>query len=160
MTVSTAYSLPFSRRRVQECDTVVLHATAGSSFKGAYQALMSRELSYHAIIEDQKETDGLIRKLVPLSRVAFHAGKSMGPHGPNVNNYSIGISFVNRNDGLDGYSPAQYEAAREYILECKKQFPKLRYLTTHAAISPGRKFDPRNFPAKQLAADCGLEWWG
>lgn len=149
-----------SRARKVPCDTVVLHASAGSTFSGALQALKQRELSYHYIIEDERETDGLVRKCVPYGRVAFHAGKSFGPKGSNVNNYSVGISFVNRNDGLDGYSKAQIQAARDLILELKQAIPTLKYITTHFAISPGRKTDPRNFPVKELAAAVGLETWG
>jgi N-acetyl-anhydromuramyl-L-alanine amidase AmpD len=148
-----------SRARRMPCDTVVLHATAGSTFSGALSALRSRELSYHYVIEDERETDGPIRKCVPYGRVAFHAGESEGPHGAGVNNYSVGISFVNRNDGVDGYSLRQYTACLELLLELKRVLP-LKYLTTHALVSPGRKTDPRNFPIEQMAHDCGLELWG
>jgi len=141
------------------CDTVVLHATAGSTFSGAVSALKARELSYHYVIEDQRESDGVVRKCVPYSRVAFHAGESEGPHGSNVNNYSVGISFVNLNDGVDGYSLKQYAACLELIETLKKVLP-LKYITTHAIISPGRKTDPREFPIEQMAHDCGLELWG
>jgi N-acetyl-anhydromuramyl-L-alanine amidase AmpD len=158
LVVDTAKSLPFSRSRKMECDTVVLHATAGSTFRGAFAALMDRELSYHYIIEDQRETDGLVRKLVPASRVAYHAGRSFGPHGSGVNDYSLGISFVNRNDGADGYSWRQFNAARAIIIALKSQFP-LKWLTTHALISPGRKTDPRNFPVDDLAEAVGLKVW-
>lgn len=167
-------------------DTVVLHATAGSTFKGALSALVNQELSYHYIIEDQRETDGLIRKLAPYSRMAYHAGSSYGPHeqaqrishaqypynainrrlgrvgkfvaGTSVNSYSVGISFVNLNDGMDGYSAAQYKAAMELVLELEKVLP-LKWITTHALVSPGRKTDPKNFPVLQLAQDVGLNLW-
>lgn len=142
------------------CTTVVLHATAGSTFSGALQALKARELSYHYIIEDERETDGIVRKCVPYGRVAYHAGKSFGPNGSNVNNYSVGISFVNRNDGVDGYSVLQYKACLELIKQLQKAIPTLRYITTHAIISPDRKTDPRNFPIEQMAKDCGLQLWG
>lgn len=147
-----------SRARTMPCDTVVLHATAGSTFAGAFSTLKLKGFSYHAIGEDERETNGKIVKCVPLNRVAFHAGKSFGPHGPNVNNYSVGYSFVNRNDGLDPYSEAQFEACRQWIEEVKKQLP-LKYLTTHAIISPGRKTDPRGFPARQMALETRLEFW-
>jgi N-acetyl-anhydromuramyl-L-alanine amidase AmpD len=149
-----------SRARKVPCDTVVLHATAGSTFTGALSALKSRELSYHYIIEDERENDGLVRKCVPYGRVAYHAGKSFGPRGNNVNNYSVGISFVNRNDGHDGYSKKQYQACLELIYDLKLAIPTLKYITTHAIISPGRKTDPRNFPIEQMAQDCGLHLWG
>lgn len=189
MRISTAYSLlKFSKARPKgiEVDTVVLHATAGATFKGAYGALVSQDLSYHYIVEDQRETDGMVRKLVPYSRMAYHAGSSYGPHeqaqrishaqypynatnrrlgrvgkfiaGTSVNSYSVGISFVNMNDGVDGYSALQYRACMELILELQKQLP-LKWITTHALVSPGRKTDPKNFPVVNMAADTGLNLW-
>jgi N-acetyl-anhydromuramyl-L-alanine amidase AmpD len=159
MTIKPLVHWLASRGRSRPCDTVVLHATAGSTFAGALSALKARELSYHYVIEDQRESDGLVRKCVPYGRVAFHAGKSEGPHGANVNSYSVGISFVNLNDGLDGYSLKQYAACLELIQSLKTALP-LKYITTHAFISPGRKTDPREFPIEQMAHDCGLELWG
>lgn len=159
MTIKTLGYWLASRARKVPCDTVVLHATAGSTFSGALSALKSRELSYHYIIEDERETDGLVRKCVPYTRVAFHAGQSFGPRGSGVNNYSVGISFVNRNDGADGYSRKQYESCLGLIEELKKVLP-LKHITTHALISPGRKTDPKNFPIEQMAKDCGLQLWG
>ena len=154
MNILTKLSLPFSRKRQVDCDTVILHATAGSSFMGAYNALKSRELSYHYIIEK----DGAINKLVPYSRVAYHAGKSVGPNGSNVNHYSVGISFVNRNDGTDKYTKEQYEACLDLIESLKTGLP-LQWITTHAFISPGRKTDPKNFPVGKMSLDCGLRLW-
>lgn len=158
-------------------DTVVLHATAGRSLSGALSALRAKEFSYNYLIEDQSHGhDGRITKSVAASRVAFHAGNSYGPHEAarrlnrtqdkrkrfiarcSVNNYSVGISFINANDGNDPYSQAQYEAARALIIALKSQFP-LRWLTTHAFVSPGRKSDPRGFPIGDLAIAVGLEIW-
>ena len=158
MTIKPLVHWLASRARKQPCDTVVLHATAGSTFSGALSALKARELSYHFIIEDERETDGLVRKCVPYERVAFHAGVSEGPHGSGVNDYSVGISFVNRNDGADGYSLKQYEACVRLILALKLVLP-LKYITTHALISPGRKTDPRKFEIDKMAKDCGLQLW-
>ena len=189
MTINLDYSLAkYSSARPTgvEVDTVVLHATAGPTFKGAFQALVVGRLSYHYIVEDQRGSDGLIRKLVPYSRAAYHAGSSYGPHeqargvsraqypyntlnrslrrvgkfvaGCSVNPYSVGISFVNLNDGKDGYSAAQYKACLDLILELREVLP-LKHLTTHAIVSPGRKTDPKNFPVVQMANDCGLPLW-
>jgi N-acetylmuramoyl-L-alanine amidase len=160
-----------SRRQGTKVDTIVLHATAGGSLMGALQALSDpdtqyklrgqkfrgngRSLSYHYIIEE----DGRIVKCVPTSKVAFHAGVSEGPQGDNCNEYSIGVSFVNFNDGKDPYSKAQYDACKALIQELRAAMPELQILTTHYAVSPGRKFDPRGFPVLKLANELGMTAW-
>ncbi len=146
-----------SRPRTKPCTTIVLHATAGGSLSGALSTLRIKGLSYHYIIEK----DGTITKCCPSNRVAFHAGKSEGPQGDNVNGYSIGISFVNRNDGTDMIPEAQEKAAQELVTELRESFP-LHWVTTHWAISPGRKTDPRPMGPGRLmkfAQICGLKAW-
>lgn len=143
-----------SRPRRRPCTTVVLHATAGSSLAGALKALRDRELSYNFIIEKS----GQITKCAPYTRVAFHAGKSSGPEGANVNEYSIGISFVNLNDGSDPYTEAQIRECDLLIRDLKAAMPSLVYLTTHYAISPGRKNDPKRFPVSMVNG-AGLQMW-
>lgn len=145
-----------SRKRRSHISTVVLHATAGSSLSGALSALRQRELSYHYLIAK----DGKITKAVPYTREAFHAGTSFGPEGGSVNRYSIGISFVNRNDGIDPYTQEQLGACRELLKELKLFVPYLRWLTTHRAIAPTRKSDPRGLDLHLFTPDCGLEIWG
>ena len=149
-----------SRARRRDPSTVVLHATAGASatssiawlWKLAKDAIRGNEASYHYIIE----RDGKIFKCVPLSRVAFHAGKSFGPEGSNVNDYSIGIAFANRNDG-EPYTIAQIDAAAELIDAIRQ--PGLTWITTHYLIAPGRKNDPNGFPFKQFAERVGMVPW-
>lgn len=141
-----------SRSRRAEVSTIVLHATAGSSLSGALSALWARELSYHYLIEKS----GAITKAVPYTREAWHAGKSFGPEGEGVNRYSVGISFVNRNDGKDPYTQEQIEACRELVGTLKAALP-IKWITTHYAISPGRKTDPKGFPVSQV--DNGLTRW-
>lgn len=143
-----------SRARKEPCTTVVLHATAGSSMSGAIQTLIFRGLSYHYLIAK----DGAVTKAVPYSRVAFHAGKSFGPGGDNVNRYSIGISFVNRNDGKDPYTREQVDACKALIATLQAAVPTLKWLTTHYAISPGRKTDPKAFSVKSVQGSLRL--WG
>lgn len=154
MTIVALKNFLASRNRRATITTVCLHATAGSSLAGALSALRSRELSYHYIIPK----DGKITKCVPYGREAFHAGKSSGPEGLNVNRYSIGISFVNLNDGIDPYTEAQIVACDDLIAQLKAAIPTLSYLTTHYAVSPGRKTDPKRFPCSRVAN--GLQMWG
>lgn len=146
------------KARILECDTVVLHATAGPTASGAIQTLRQKKLSYHYLLEDQREHDGRIIKCVPSRSVAFHAGESRGPHGRWVNNYSLGISFVNDNLGHDPYSQKQFDACAELIEALKGDFP-LKWLTTHYWISPGRKSDPKGFDIEGMGRRVGLALW-
>lgn len=140
-----------NRERKAPVTTVVLHATAGGSAESSIEWLRRINLSYHYVIE----RNGFITKCVPAGRVAYHAGKSLGPDGPNVNEYSVGIAFANRNDG-EAITKAQLLAAAWLLYELRKQFPDLRWVTTHYAVSPGRKTDPKGFPPKDFG---GLEFW-
>jgi N-acetyl-anhydromuramyl-L-alanine amidase AmpD len=127
---------------------------------GAVSTLRQKGFSYHYLIEDGRNGhDGLIIKCCPAGNVAYHAGKSHGPDGVNVNLYSIGVSFINTNTGRDPYSPLQFESARELILALVDAYPSIKWLTTHYWVSPGRKFDPRGFDVMRLAKEVGIEVW-
>ncbi len=142
-----------SKERRREFTTVVLHATAGSTASGAIVTLRLRKLSYHYIIEKS----GVIHKCVPMNNVAYHAGISFGPDGIQVNEYSIGISFVNLNNGKDPYTREQVESAAWLVGELKRAIPTLKWITSHAAVSPGRKTDPRGLEIAQFADRVGLD---
>lgn len=144
-----------SRARTRPCTTIVYHATAGGNLSGAISTLKAKGFSYHVLIDK----DGTIWKAVPYTRVAFHAGRSVGPEGKGVNDYSVGICFVNRNDGIDLITPEQYRAAREYTLELKRVLPALRWACTHFGVSWGRKTDPRLFDLRAFCAEVRLEAW-
>ena len=121
--------------------TVVLHATAGGTAESSIKWLQNPLVlaSYHYIIE----RDGTVFKCVPLSKKAWHAGISNGPDGRNVNAYSVGIAFANKNDG----EPVTFEqtlSAQVLIDGLWEQFPKLAYITTHRLIT-SRKSDPKGF---------------
>lgn len=141
------------RSRKRAATTVVLHATAGGTIDGAKAALRDRELSYHYVIGK----DGRIEKLVPTGKVAFHAGQSEGPEGPGVNEYSIGVSMVNRNNGSDPYPEAQVRACAALIARLCEAIPDLQWVTTHKQISFPRKDDPRRFPVDRARGD--LTYW-
>ena len=145
------------RKRVFPVSTIVMHATAGGSLEGAISTLRSRRFSYHYLIEKS----GVITKCVPSEMVAFHAGKSVGPDGSWVNRYSIGISFVNKDDGKDPYTEVQKASALHLVQLLVKFFPGVRYLTSHRQISWPRKVDPVGLSSflKSLASACGLSYW-
>lgn len=145
----------FSRPRKTEPTTIVVHCTAGGTFQSAFETLKKRGLSYHYIIDK----DGTVHKLVPYNRVAFHAGKSKGPDGGNVNEYSIGVSFVNRNDGRDPYLGPQIKAFEVLCSALKRAVPTLKWMVGHVDVSLSGKTDPRNFPTKDFAEKLGFEFW-
>ena len=134
--------LKSSSRKGREVSTIVLHATAGGTAKSSIAYMMRQAVaaSYHYIIE----RDGTIFKCVPTSRKAWHAGKSEGPQGRDVNPYSIGIAFANLNDGKELITPKQIEACRELVDDLATAYP-IRWITTHYGVSYPRKTDPRRF---------------
>lgn len=135
---------------------IVLHATAGSTLGGAIQTLRDKKLGYHYLIDKS----GKIVKGQATSAVVGHAGRSKGPDGSSANNYSIGISLVNLNDGEDPYTERQYLALQALIDQLRWAVPSLKWITTHRAISKGisGKSDPRALKWQRL--DVGkLLWW-
>jgi N-acetylmuramoyl-L-alanine amidase len=152
-------------------DTVILHATAGSTLEGAISTLRAKGYGYQYLIDK----DGKVYKGAPANAAVAHAGDSVGPQGRYCNRYTIGVCFVNLNgqeikvvDGkkklvvtgkLDPYTPAQMASCRELLRELRKAIPTLKYLTTHAIVSPGRKTDPLGFNYVAMAADTGLTAW-
>jgi N-acetylmuramoyl-L-alanine amidase len=143
-------SRPFTRT----VDTVILHATAGGSASGAIRHLREIGFGYHYIIEK----NGTVHKGCPASHMTFHAGASEGPSGRSCNLYSIGIAFVNLNDGRDPYTAEQLAAARGIVRSITVQHP-VRWITTHAIVSPGRKTDPRGFDLNAFGSSVSLQPW-
>jgi N-acetylmuramoyl-L-alanine amidase len=126
-------------------DTIVLHADASDNVQASLSWIASAEskVSYHTIID----RDGTVYELVPVGKRAWHAGvSSFGGH-TDVNSYSIGLSFANKNDGHEPYTAAQIASALVLCREWMKAFPKVTKdrITTHAVIAPTRKTDPKGF---------------
>ena len=74
-------------------DMIVIHYTAGSSLDGAIKTLRDPRIksSCHFVIG----CNGKIVQLVPLNRIAWHAGKSSYDNRTGINRYSIGIELDN-----------------------------------------------------------------
>jgi N-acetylmuramoyl-L-alanine amidase len=146
-----------SRTRHASTTTIVLHATDGKSAGSSISWLRQIGLSYHYIIE----RDGEIFKCVPISRVAFHAGRSVGPEGPNVNGYSIGIAFANYESGQEKITAEQIVACAELVQDLSAG-SWVSFLTTHYWVSPGRKTDPSMLPKAdifRMAKAAGIRVW-
>lgn len=161
------------RRGTTVVNTVVLHASAHGSVDDLVHELREADHSYHYIID----REGNLFKGVPFSAVSFHCGNSYGPHevarGVSserdpaghfvehtcVNEYSLGICLMNANDGSETYGKPQLSTLSTLLKDLKTPLPKLRYLTTHAFVSPGKYFDPVGLNPVIVAQDADLEVW-
>ena len=86
---------PFARvNRARGVDSIVIHATAGSSKEGAIEHLRkTSDVSAHYIIDQ----NGLITQMVAENIIAYHAGGCQNDRCaiPNMNARSVGIELVN-----------------------------------------------------------------
>lgn len=148
---------------------IVLHATAGSTAASSINHLRKVGLGYHYIIaRDSKDTKDTKNSLNdepviyfccdPGHRVGHVASSVPMPGASRANISSIGISLANRQTG-EGYPPKQLEALDELITDLKKRYPTITHLTTHAAIQPWNRADPKNIDASALAKKHGLTWF-
>lgn len=131
-------------------DTVVLHATVFDSLEDTLEHFSKPEskVSAHYTID----RDGKVVQHVEENKRAWHAGDSQMPDGrENVNDFSIGIELVNKNNGFDVYPPEQMRALQNLIREIRSRHP-IRNVAPHAMIARpfGRKDDPKGFPQEML----------
>jgi N-acetylmuramoyl-L-alanine amidase len=124
-------------------EIIVLHGTAGGSDIGDLSWLLNpaSKVSYHYLIGRR----GTIWQLVPERLRAWHAGVSTYQGRANVNDFSIGVAFANKGPGNppDPYTPEQIEAGAWLCADIwTRRGIGLDRITTHAAVSPGRKTDP------------------
>jgi N-acetylmuramoyl-L-alanine amidase len=99
------------------------------------------------------DRDGTVTTHVPEELRAWHAGVSRMDDGRTaVNDFSIGIELVNRNDGLDSFPDPQIQAMRTLLKEIMGRHP-VRYIVPHYACADprGRKSDPVGFDENWIA---------
>lgn len=132
---------------------VVLHATVLDTAKKAIHAFSDpdRRISAHFVVD----RNGSVTQMVPVECRAWHAGASQLDGVPNVNDYSVGIEIVNRDDGHTPYTDEQYCAVAGIIrlLRSRCSLPDGR-IVSHAAVAlpQGRKSDPVGFDFTKLYA--------
>jgi N-acetyl-anhydromuramyl-L-alanine amidase AmpD len=93
------------------------------------------------------DRDGTIAVHVREDMRAWHAGQSKMKDGrTQVNDFSIGIELVNRNDGVDPFPAPQIQALRDLLQTIAARHP-IRQIIPHyeCADPPGRKSDPAGF---------------
>jgi N-acetylmuramoyl-L-alanine amidase len=124
-------------------DTIVLHASAGKSDAGDVSWIASPQsgISYHVLVG----RDGRVYRFVDPRHQAYHAGVSEFRGRKFCNRYSIGVAFANRHDGVEPLTKPQMDAMRTVLRELCAAYP-IKHITTHAAVSPGRKTDPLKTP--------------
>src|SRR5262245_50201900 len=126
-------------------DTIVIHATVLDSLRDVIEHFASSQnkVSSHYTID----RDGTIISHVPEDARAWHAGVSRMEDGrTNVNDFSVGIELVNRNDGFDPFPEQQIQALRDLLKDIIARRP-IRHIIPHYACAepPGRKSDPVGF---------------
>jgi N-acetylmuramoyl-L-alanine amidase len=126
-------------------DTIVLHATVFETLDPVIRHFSDpeKQVSAHFTIDK----DGTIVSHVAENKRAWHAGDSAMKDGrKNVNDFSIGIELVNRNDGTDPYPAEQLRALRRLLAELIERHP-IRHIVAHyeCAVPAGRKSDPAGF---------------
>lgn len=122
---------------------IVLHADVAASAKNSIAWLMNHvaKASYHYIIE----RDGGITQLVNPAMRAWHAGQSTFFGQSNVNDFSLGVCFSNKQDGVETFTQSALATGVEILVPLMKQHKiGLECVTTHEAIARplGRKSDP------------------
>lgn len=124
---------------------IVLHATGPGALRGILDWIKTpaSKVSYHGLIA----SDGTYYSLVSPERAAWHAGVSEWNGVKNINGISLGLAFVNPNDGKTPITPQQIAIAKAVIQYWRQNYP-IEAVTTHAAVATpkGRKTDPEEAP--------------
>ncbi|MCU7842687.1 MAG: 1,6-anhydro-N-acetylmuramyl-L-alanine amidase AmpD [Candidatus Thiodiazotropha sp. (ex Monitilora ramsayi)] len=103
-----------------------------------FREIHQLKVSCHLLIR----RDGRLIQYVPLNQRAWHAGISNYCGREQCNDFSIGIEL----EGADGqpFTEEQYRTLTRATRAIITHFPAIDQsrITSHAAISPGRKTDP------------------
>jgi len=136
-------------------DMLVLHYTGMKSAAAALARLCDplAQVSAHYLVDEH----GLVYRLVPEDRRAWHAGVGQWAGDTDVNSRSIGIELANpgHEHGYRDFSDAQIVAlidlARGILV--RHPIPAHRVLG-HSDVAPARKTDPgERFPWARLAVE-------
>ena len=138
---------------------IALYA-CGSDFNQVLQRLRDpgSQSSLHYLIS----RSGAIYQLVPEANRAWHAGNASWKGRPNVDDYSIAVGLINRNDGTEAYPAAQLKQAAalvRYLLD--KYHLALSDVVTTGMIKGSSKSDPAGFEltAFQAQLDQAAQPW-
>jgi N-acetylmuramoyl-L-alanine amidase len=148
------------RRAGAEIDMLVLHYTGMDSTAAALDRLCDPacEVSAHYVIEE----NGVIWRLVPEDRRAWHAGSSFWAGETDINSRAIGIELVNPGHGPDYrfFPEAQMAALEVLCRDIVGRHPIAPHrIVGHSDIAPGRKRDPGELFDWRRLASAGIGLW-
>ncbi len=144
----------------QAIDILLLHYTGMESATAAIARMcdVTAKVSAHYCVDE----DGILVRLVPEAKRAWHAGAASWAGANDINARSIGIELVNPGHefGYRAFPDAQMETLIELAGEilARHPIPPHRVLG-HADVAPTRKEDPGElFDWARLAA-AGIGLW-
>lgn len=140
-------------------DIILLHYTGMPTAEGARDWLCREEsqVSCHYLVYE----DGRVDQLVPESRRAWHAGKSIWQGETDINSRSIGIEIANQgHPALPDFPAKQIEAVVELCRDCGDRWSIApERVLAHSDVAPIRKVDPgEKFPWNVLF-EGGVGHW-
>ena len=141
-------------------DMLVLHYTGMRSAAEAVERLCdsAARVSAHYVIDE----DGVIWRLVPEARRAFHAGISCWEGEHDLNRVSIGVEIVNPGHewGYRPFAEAQMRAVEwlGHAILSRYPIPPQR-VVGHSDIAPARKTDPGELFDWPRLARSGIGLW-
>lgn len=117
---------------------IILHHSGGS-YEGTINWCLNpaSKVSYHCVVN----TDGSITELAQDNQRAFHAGASFFMGRRDCNSFMLGIS-VTGDTYLRRLTNQEINAVANWCVEKMTKFKiPIQNITTHRAVSPGRKLD-------------------
>jgi len=135
----------------KEITAIVMNASASSSQQGVidwYNNPNSQNSMHYTIGKD-----GAIVQHVRDQDRAWHAGRSEWQGRSGVNDFGLGIQFINLNDGVDPYPEEQHQAAVQLVAYLAAKYDiEVEDIVAHydIALPAGRKSDPRGYDMNRL----------
>jgi N-acetylmuramoyl-L-alanine amidase len=141
-------------------DMLVVHYTGMRSAAEAIERLCdsAARVSAHYVVEE----DGVIWRLVPEQRRAFHAGISCWEGEHDLNRVSIGVEIVNPGHewGYRPFGEAQMRTVEWLCRDILSRYPIPPHrVVGHSDIAPARKTDPGELFDWPRLASSGIGIW-
>jgi N-acetyl-anhydromuramyl-L-alanine amidase AmpD len=149
-------------------DLIVLHETAGASGWSSYEWGIKQATGYHFIIDrpwpkpsefKKSKYDGYVWQAAPVERRTNHVGSTVKVgNNRSINDRSIGISFANMSDGSEARTQKQRQACLDLINHLVKEYPSIKYITTHYDLQIWNRHDPLGFEPFYVLQEVGLAY--
>ncbi len=137
--------------KLEHITTLVIHATVGGNSEGAVSVMKrnTKIASFHWLVPAEKEYahKKFVWACVGEKKRAWHVRNSAKHSQINggkgkLNDVSLGIEIVNKQDEKDPFSKWQLEITAQIARYCWAKYPNLKYIVSHAALDPTWKKDP------------------